>query len=144
MKDLEIYSYLIFILLYLLYNFFVKSKEVKQQQPKAPNEDRGFEDIFREIMGDEEGFQPVEIEEKRFRSKHKPENSENTERWFQTSDDPITWNEPEPTTFKPHEEDEELKSHYPIIEEIRNGEFDLKNAIIITEILQRPRYVYIT
>ncbi|MFN4122817.1 MAG: hypothetical protein ACK4GL_05885 [Flavobacteriales bacterium] len=143
MEDLGKYSYLIFLLIYLLYNFFTKSKDVKKQQPQTttPDQERSFEDILREMMGQEKAKPPIKVETLVDTRKVNPNYSSNTNFEQQKSITKTQRTAPVSSNAEFTAEEENLQSRYEIIDEIHQGEFDFRKAIILSEILQRPRYV---
>lgn len=143
MEDLGKYSYLIFLLIYLLYNFFTKSKEVKKQQPQTstPNEERSFEDILREMMGQEKAKPPIKVEAPVETVKVSNTYSSSTNFEKQKNITKTQRTAPVSSNVEFNAEEENLQSRHEIIDEIHQGEFDFRKAIILSEILQRPRYV---
>jgi len=142
MEDLGKYSYLIFLLIYLIYSFFSKSKKVKgESQPQQEKtEGKSFEDILRDII-----TQTTSQKEPKTKPQNVKEtlaNKANRETMkVEKMQAPKLINIEKKIYNEEPLEVVELETHHSIIDEIHSGDFDFRKAIILSEIMQRPRYV---
>jgi hypothetical protein len=148
MEDLGKYSYLIFLLIYLIYNFFTKSKDVakKQNPPAEVPEGQSFEDVLREMMGGQPSSKTKKSKAPELKKEEKviyqPLAIKNTGASVRTTS--LTHQQSEIDALHSYDlssEEVELHHHHQIIDEIHSGKVDYRKAIILSEILQRPRYV---
>lgn len=146
MEDLGKYSYLIFLLIYLVYNYFLKKKPTNQTQPDSKSKkDQSFDEVLRDILKQNkpEEKKAETITQSVKQEKKKRPIIEVKEKYVAPMsskfDNVVVRDRKQADEIVP--EIEESGEYLSIIDDIKAGEFDFKKAILIHEIMQRPRYV---
>lgn len=143
MEDLGKYSYLIFLLIYLIYSFFSKSKKVKgESQPQQEKtEGKSFEDILRDIITQTTSQKEPKVKQPQTVKETLANEARRETMKVEKMQAPKLSNSEKKIYKEEPIEVVELEPHHSIIDEIHSGDFDFRKAIILNEIIQRPRYV---